>query len=149
MGFGGSGGGSNNIYGSTDVALSSPANNEVLTYDTNISKWKNAAGGGGVTQGALDLKAPLASPALTGNPTAPTPTAGDKDTSISTTAFVSNAIQTDAQVTVRWSGSAWGSRPASAPFGVLFLSTNDANATAPSDINLASGDIWRRHPNAV
>lgn len=32
--------------------------------------------------------APLASPALTGNPTAPTATAGDNDTSIATTAFV-------------------------------------------------------------
>lgn len=32
--------------------------------------------------------APVASPALTGNPTAPTPTAGDNDTSIATTAFV-------------------------------------------------------------
>jgi hypothetical protein len=31
--------------------------------------------------------APLASPALTGNPTAPTPSAGDNDTSIATTAF--------------------------------------------------------------
>jgi hypothetical protein len=35
-----------------------------------------------------DLKADIASPALTGNPTAPTPTAGDSDTSIATTAFV-------------------------------------------------------------
>jgi hypothetical protein len=40
----------------------------------------------------LGLKAPLASPALTGNPTAPTPTAGDNDTSIATTAFVQNAL---------------------------------------------------------
>lgn len=32
--------------------------------------------------------APLASPALTGNPTAPTPAPGDNDTSIATTAFV-------------------------------------------------------------
>lgn len=39
-------------------------------------------------QAALDLKAPLASPALTGNPTAPTATPGDNDTSIATTAFV-------------------------------------------------------------
>lgn len=37
---------------------------------------------------ALALKAPLASPALTGNPTAPTPAADDNDTSIATTAFV-------------------------------------------------------------
>jgi len=43
-------------------------------------------------QTALDLKAPLSSPALTGNPTAPTPTAGDNDTSIATTAFVTAAI---------------------------------------------------------
>lgn len=40
----------------------------------------------------LALKAPLASPALTGNPTAPTPTAGDNDTSIATTAFVATAL---------------------------------------------------------
>ncbi|OBQ40855.1 MAG: hypothetical protein AN484_22075 [Aphanizomenon flos-aquae WA102] len=36
----------------------------------------------------LSAYAPLASPALTGNPTAPTPTFGDNDTSIATTAFV-------------------------------------------------------------
>lgn len=39
-------------------------------------------------------KAPLASPAFTGNPTAPTPTAGDNDTSIATSAFVTSAIAT-------------------------------------------------------
>lgn len=43
-------------------------------------------------QGQIDLKAPLASPALTGNPTAPTPTAGDNDTSIATTAFVQGEL---------------------------------------------------------
>ena len=36
----------------------------------------------------LNLKAPLASPAFTGNPTAPTPAAGDNDVSVATTAFV-------------------------------------------------------------
>ena len=36
--------------------------------------------------------ATLASPALSGNPTAPTPTAGDADTSIATTAFVQAAV---------------------------------------------------------
>lgn len=40
------------------------------------------------------LQAPLASPVFTGNPTAPTPTAGDNDTSIATTAFVADAITT-------------------------------------------------------
>jgi hypothetical protein len=40
----------------------------------------------------LAAKAPLASPALSGNPTAPTPAAADNDTSIATTAFVQGEI---------------------------------------------------------
>ena len=40
----------------------------------------------------IDLKAPLASPALTGTPTAPTATAGTATTQVATTAFVSNAL---------------------------------------------------------
>lgn len=39
-----------------------------------------------------DLKAPLASPALTGTPTAPTQTANDNSTKIATTAYVDNAV---------------------------------------------------------
>jgi len=56
-------------------------------------------GGSGLeaaTVGELDtglaLKAPTASPAFTGNPTAPTPSAGDNDTSVATTEFVKDAI---------------------------------------------------------
>ena len=42
MGFGGSGGGSNgNIAGSTDVALNSVTNDQVLAYNTSVSKWQN------------------------------------------------------------------------------------------------------------
>jgi hypothetical protein len=44
------------------------------------------------TQTALNAKAPLASPVFTGNPTAPTPTVGDNDTSLATTAFVQTAL---------------------------------------------------------
>lgn len=46
----------------------------------------------GGTASALALKAPLASPALTGEPTAPTQTAGNNSTRIATTAFVQTAI---------------------------------------------------------
>jgi hypothetical protein len=48
----------------------------------------------GVTNLTTDLaaKAPLASPALTGTPTAPTATAGDNSTKIATTAFVQTAV---------------------------------------------------------
>lgn len=41
---------------------------------------------------AIALKANIASPTFTGNPAAPTPTAGDNDTSIATTAFVTTAV---------------------------------------------------------
>ena len=41
---------------------------------------------------AIATKADLASPAFTGSPTAPTPTAGDNDTSVATTAFVQAAV---------------------------------------------------------
>ena len=46
----------------------------------------------GLIQMALALKAPLASPAFTGTPTAPTPTAGDNSTKVATTAFVQAAV---------------------------------------------------------
>ena len=42
-------------------------------------------------QDQIDLKAPLASPALTGNPTAPTQSAGDNSTKLATTAYVDNS----------------------------------------------------------
>jgi hypothetical protein len=43
-------------------------------------------------QAALDAKAPLASPALTGTPTAPTAVAGTNSTQVATTGFVATAI---------------------------------------------------------
>lgn len=39
----------------------------------------------------METKAPLASPVFTGNPTAPTPSPGDNDTSVATTAFATAA----------------------------------------------------------
>lgn len=70
--------------------------------DPYIVSSTGGGGGGAATWGAiggdladqtdlqteLNLKAPLASPAFTGNPTAPTPATGDNDTSVATTAFV-------------------------------------------------------------
>lgn len=57
------------------------------------------------TQTALDTKAPLASPALTGTPTVPTATIGTNTTQIANTAFVTSAIAAaatpDATATVK------------------------------------------------
>jgi microcystin-dependent protein len=50
-----------------------------------------------LTQAALDAKAPLANPAFTGDPTAPTQSPGNDSTRLATTAFVQDAI--DAAVT--------------------------------------------------
>ncbi len=49
---------------------------------------------------ALDLKAPLASPALTGSPTAPTQSAGDNSTKLSTTAYADAAAAAAAAAAV-------------------------------------------------
>lgn len=51
----------------------------------------------------LALKAPLASPSLTGSPTAPTQTASDNSTKIATTAYVDSAVA--AGVSPTWSES--------------------------------------------
>jgi len=110
-GIGGIGGGSSTLAGDTDVSISSPANNDVLTYETSSTKWKNKPAGGAVTSVAgrtgavvlgesditslttdLAAKATLASPALTGNPTAPTQTALDNSTKIATTAYTDGAV---------------------------------------------------------
>ena len=44
---------------------------------------------------SIATKAPLASPALTGNPTAPTQSASDNSTKIATTAYVDNQVATE------------------------------------------------------
>ena len=64
MSFGGVFGGSGSISGSSDVFLSSPANSDVLSYNSSIQKWVNAVPTGGssftaakntATSGALTL----------------------------------------------------------------------------------------------
>jgi hypothetical protein len=50
-------GGSSTLAGDTDVVISSPANNDVLTYETSSTKWKNkpATGGSGTLAGDTDV----------------------------------------------------------------------------------------------
>lgn len=108
MAFSSSGG---SISTATDVVLSSPAGDQVLTYDAPAAKWKNNSVG---IVGVVGLQAEL----------------------------------NTREVVVRWSGTSWGVRPAAALFGVVFLSTNDPAAAAPTDANLKVGDVWRRHPDA-
>ena len=69
---------------------------------------------------SLGLKAPLASPALTGVPTAPTAASGTNTTQVATTAFVTAAVA---------AGGGGG--------GGSSVTTDDTAPSAPSD-----GDLW-------
>lgn len=77
----------------------------------------------------LALKAPLASPALTGNPTAPTASPGDNDTSIATTAFVADAV------------SGAGGLPAEGPDGDLLGVVAGVWASVTPDTDVDAADI--------
>jgi hypothetical protein len=59
-----------------------------------VSSWNNRTGAVTMTIGDITATggAPIASPAFSGNPTAPTPATTDSDTSLATTAFVHAAI---------------------------------------------------------
>jgi hypothetical protein len=59
-------------------------------YDTKINNLSNATAAN--LSNGLALKADVNSPALTGTPTAPTPTSGDNSTKLATTAFVTGAV---------------------------------------------------------
>jgi hypothetical protein len=203
----------------SDVITSSPADTQVLTFDGNLGKWKNAVvpanasvSSANITDatsiGRSVLTAVNASAArtsigagtsnLTIGTTNTTAKAGDyvptadqitettnnkvltsaervKLSGIATNATVnstdaqlrdrtthtgSQAISTISslqaeldtrEVIVRWNSSthAWAARPITAAFGVIFLSTNDPAATAPTDTNKQVGDLWRRHPDAT
>lgn len=65
-----------------------------LTAATGVGSFNGRTGA--VTLNLTDMVnaggAPISSPVFTGNPTAPTPAAGDNDTSIATTAFVRSTI---------------------------------------------------------
>lgn len=54
----------------------------------------------------LGKKAPLASPSLTGSPTAPTPAAGSNNTQLATTAFVQNAVNAAVTNAAAYQGAA-------------------------------------------
>ena len=66
-------------------------------------------------------------------------------------AATNKSADREGPVVVRWNRDTnrWATRPAGAEFGVVFLSTNDADATAPKDPTQMAGDVWRRHPEAV
>lgn len=85
--------------GTNATNLTNHINDTVDAHDASAISYAGSAGLSATeVEGALDEldteKAPLASPAFTGNPTAPTPAVSDDDTSIATTAFVHSMFLT-------------------------------------------------------
>lgn len=148
-------------YGIQSSDITNWNNKQGAISDLTTIREGAAAGATAVQPGDLDDYATLASPALTGTPTAPTAAAGTNTTQIATTAFVSNAISgvTGAMIfkgTIGTGGTAGSSLPTSgvkigdtykissdgtyagqsAKVGDLFIAT----ATTPTWAYVPSGD---------
>lgn len=145
----------------TDITIN-PSTNTITATNFNGTATKATADASGNT--ITTTYAPLASPALSGTPTAPTPATGTNNTQIATTAYVTNAISgiTGAMVfkgTIGTSGTAGTALPTSgvkigdtykivtdgtyasqaAVVGDLFIAT----ATTPTWAYVPSGDDAR------
>jgi len=79
---------------------------------------------------SIALKAPLASPALTGTPTAPTATAGTNTTQLATTAFVKTEITSSVQPGAVYQTSA----PSSPAVGQIWIDSDQDVTTFDSNI---------------
>jgi hypothetical protein len=105
----------------------------VTTQDQFILNWANIqlASQGNTLLARLiadeNTFAPNASPHFTGNPTAPTPTAGDNSTSIATTAFVAGSMP-------YWSGHD--------ATGAYVNSQRFISTSAPDNTQGNNGDFW-------
>lgn len=89
-------------------------------------------------QTQLNTKAPLASPALTGTPTAPTPTAGDNSTKIATTAFVTSFSEFNAGSKLEALSSAVASYQGTTPTKIKEISVAKSGVVTVS-FSMASG----------
>lgn len=92
--------GNNNYFVSTNgVKRLTISGSGLSTFTGNVAIPNGTAPSHAVNKGQLDLKADLASPNLTGTPTAPTPAPGTNTNQVVTAAFVQAAISTSGTFT--------------------------------------------------
>jgi hypothetical protein len=80
------------IAAGTQTGITFTYNDAAGTLSATVTGAPPSGTAGGVLTGSYPNPSFAASPAFTGNPTAPTPAVGDNDTSIATTAFVRSAV---------------------------------------------------------
>lgn len=142
---------------STDITTWNGKQNAISDLETIRSG--AAAGATAVQPSTLTNYAPIASPALTGTPTAPTATAGTNSTQIATTAFVANAISGVAGAmyfkgTVGTGGTAGSSLPTSGvkagdTYKVASAGTYASQAAKVGDLFIATAETptWAYVPS--
>lgn len=126
------------VAGSTGKAADAGHQHPLVAHDHSTTNKGGNIPESSVTNLTTDLaaKAPLASPALTGTPTAPTATAGTNTTQVATTAFVAAAAST-AQSAAEAASLALSALPLTTTSGGT--GANYANLAALLSALLASG----------
>ncbi len=102
--------GTNTTQAASTAFVKTAVDNAKITVDSALSASSTNPVQNKVINTALAAKAPLASPALTGTPTAPTAAAGTNTTQLATTAFVKTAVD-NAKITVDSALSASSTNP--------------------------------------
>ena len=92
-----------------------------------------------LTQTALNLKAPLASPTLTGTPLAPTATAGTNTTQIATTQFVTGAITAAGGVDLTTNQTIAGTKTFSSNISANGVSVGRGNGNNDESVAIGQG----------
>lgn len=129
----------------TVTVTGNPVENNVTVTVSNARGPAGTGGGGSATWGsitgtlsaqtdlqtALNLKAPLASPALTGTPTAPTATTTTNTTQVATTAFVQQELASGVAVAKNLEVYVRNMTGASMPAGTIVY-INGANGNRPT-----------------
>ncbi len=134
----GYGTGSGNVTGP-----GSSTNGDVATFSGTNGKTIQDSGT------AVSSLAPLASPALTGTPTAPTASAGDNSTKIATTAYVKNEVQLAWTCPVAGSTSVSQNCNWTIPAGLTITGFDFAANTAPAGCSpYATVQLWDGTANA-